>query len=159
MFTWMHFIEKFDENIDGPVLQKTGACIYMAVELYQEYILYSTFLCKDFDLPQGTKSDEYQWRPVTVAVSAYPCCRNELHIWEIFFGLWPNVSPESFFTATAYQSTTFPISLSQLSSSPKTAIQSSPYTWYLRTHDGKINSIFACIALLIELNSYKNLIL
>ena len=50
MFTWMHFIEKFDGNIDGPVLQKTGACIYMAVELYQEYILYSTFLCKDFDL-------------------------------------------------------------------------------------------------------------
>ena len=57
------------------------------------------------------------------------CMLNMLHIREILFGKCPTVSPEYFFTATAYRSTMLPISLSVLNSSPKTAVQISSYTW------------------------------
>ena len=66
-----------------------------------------------------TKSNEYLRFPITVHIISQPSWINTLHIQEIFLGKCPTVSPESFFPAIAYRSTTFLSSRSVYSSSPK----------------------------------------
>ena len=103
-----------------------GTCFQVSFQLY--------YLLKLFDVLLVASKSKNVWNfqpflheylrwPVTFAIIRTPSSKKELHILEIFLGTCPTICPPSFFTATAYLSTTLPISRSQVSSSPKIAVQ------------------------------------